>query len=227
MSFYKRLSEQTADGRDNLLSAPFIQDCVRGEVSLERYLAFLHEAFHHVSHTVPLLRECKAALPPSNRWLREQLDAYIDEEVGHDQWILNDILAAGGNPNTARSGVPGHATDVMVAYAYDTIVRRNPLGLLGLMHVLESSSSSLTLLATEQIQKCLQLPKSALSYLHSRSTRDQQRAALLVLLVNQIGNPRDRADIIYAARTFYRLYGDVLRSLPLPSTQTSSIRAAA
>ena len=39
-----------------LLGTPIIQGCLRGEVSLPSYLAFLREAYHHVRHTVPLLR---------------------------------------------------------------------------------------------------------------------------------------------------------------------------
>ncbi|MEI7466382.1 MAG: iron-containing redox enzyme family protein [Burkholderiales bacterium] len=50
-----------------------MQGTLRGEVSLPSYLAFLHEAYHHVHHTVPLLRACSAALPQRNHCLREPL----------------------------------------------------------------------------------------------------------------------------------------------------------
>ncbi|RZI89676.1 MAG: biliverdin-producing heme oxygenase, partial [Variovorax sp.] len=165
MSFYQQLVEQTADTRMGLLGTPIIQGCLRGEVSLSSYLAFLREAYHHVRHTVPLLHACKAALPESNLWLRGPLDEYIEEEQGHDEWILNDIRAAGGDDAAVRNGPPGHATEVMVAYAYDTIARRNPLGFFGMVHVLEGTSVSLALLAADQIQKPLQLPDAAFSYL--------------------------------------------------------------
>jgi hypothetical protein len=39
--------------------------------------------------------------------------------------------------------------------------------------------------------------------------------------MDAIESPRDKADIIHAARAFYRLYGDVFRSLPLPITAAS------
>ena len=32
----------------------------------------------------------------------------------------------------------------------------------------------------------------------------------------RIDDTRDQADIVHAARAFFRLYGDVFRSLPLP-----------
>lgn len=227
MSFYQQLVEQTADARMGLLGTPIIQGCLRGEVSLPSYLAFLREAYHHVHHTVPLLHACKAALPGSNLWLREPLEEYIEEEQGHDEWILNDIRAAGGDEGAVRHGAPGHATEVMVAYAYDTIARRNPLGFFGMVHVLEGTSVSLALMAADQIQKPLGLPDAAFSYLRSHGTLDQEHTAHFELLMGQIEDPKDRADIVHAARAFYRLYGDVFRSLPLPQTASAPSEALA
>ncbi|WP_295849822.1 iron-containing redox enzyme family protein [uncultured Xylophilus sp.] len=229
MSFYQQLVEQTADARMGLLGAPIIQGCLRGEVSLPSYVAFLREAYHHVRHTVPLLHACRAALQERNLWLREALDEYIEEEQGHDQWILDDIRAAGSDADAVRHGLPGHATEVMVAFAYDLIARRNPLGFFGMVHVLEGTSVSLALLAADQIQQHLQLPDAAFSYLRSHGTLDQEHTAHFELLMDQIDHPQDRADIVHAARAFYRLYGDVFRSLPLPhaQAQTDTVLAAA
>jgi heme oxygenase len=226
MSFHARLNEQTADARMGLLGTPIIQGCLRGEVSLPSYLAFLREAYHHVHHTVPLLRACKAALPERHAWLCGPLDEYIEEERGHDEWILDDLRACGGDAEAVRHGTPGHATEVMVAYAYDTIARRNPLGFLGMVHVLEGTSVALALLAADQIQKPLQLPDAAFSYLRSHGTLDQEHTAHFALLMDQIKDPEDQADIVHAARAFFRLYGDVFRSLPLPQASGGTAAAA-
>ena len=219
MSFHEQLLQQSADARQGLLSTPIIQGCLRGEVSLPSYLAFLREAYHHVRHTVPLLRATKAALPARHDWLRAPLDEYIDEESGHDEWILNDIAACGADADAVRHGRPGHATEVMVAYAYDTIARGNPLGFFGMVHVLEGTSVSLALMAADAIQRPLALPDAAFSYLRSHGTLDQQHTAHFALLMDQIDDPRDQADIVHAARAFFRLYGDVFRSLPLPQAE--------
>ena len=88
MSFHERLLRDTSQARAGLLGAPIIQGCLRGEVSLPSYLAFLEQAWHHVRHTVPLLKACKAALPAQHAWLRAPLDEYVEEEQGHDEWIL-------------------------------------------------------------------------------------------------------------------------------------------
>lgn len=227
MTFYARLVEETADARMGLLGTPIIQGCLRGEVSLPSYVAFLREAYHHVRHTVPLLRACQAALPPANQWLRGPLDEYIEEEEGHDLWILDDIRACGGDADAVRDGPPGHATEVMVAYAYDTIARRNPLGFFGMVHVLEGTSVSLALMAADQIQKPLGLPDAAFSYLRSHGTLDQEHTAHFELLMDRVESGADQADIVHAARAFYRLYGDVFRSLPLPVPASASTPAQA
>ena len=219
MSFHRQLLQQSADARQGLLATPIIQGCLRGEVSLPSYVAFLREAYHHVRHTVPLLQATKAALPARHGWLRGPLDEYVDEEAGHDEWILNDIAACGADADAVRDGAPGHATEVMVAYAYDTIARRNPLGFFGMVHVLEGTSVSLALMAADAIQAPLGLPDAAFSYLRSHGTLDQQHTAHFELLMDQVDDARDQADIVHAARAFFRLYGEVFRSLPLPQLQ--------
>jgi len=218
MGFHDRLLQETAAAREGLLAAPIIQGALRGEVSLPSYLAFLREAYHHVRHTVPLLQATQDALPPHHGWLRAPLDEYIAEEAGHDEWILSDIAACGGDADAVRHGRPGHATEVMVAYAYDTIARGNPLGFFGMVHVLEGTSVSLALLAADAIQAPLALPDAAFTYLRSHGTLDQQHVQHFERLMDRINDAGDQAAIVHAARAFFRLYGDVFRGLPLPQT---------
>jgi heme oxygenase len=216
MSFHQRLLADTDEARQQLLATPIIQGALHGAVSIPSYVAFLTEAFHHVRHTVPLLAAARDALRPHQAWLRDALDEYIEEEAGHDEWILDDIAACGADAQAVRHGRPGHATEVMVAYAYDTIARINPVGFFGMVHVLEGTSVSLALLAADAIQKPLRLPDAAFSYLRSHGTLDREHTATFELLMGRIDDPRDQADIVHAARAFYRLYGDVFRGLPLP-----------
>lgn len=226
MPFFPQLLQETEAARQGLLSAPIIQGCLRGEVSLPSYVAFLTEAYHHVKHTVPLLRACRAAIPSRLAWLREPLDEYVAEEQGHDEWILDDLRACGVDPEAVRQGQPGHACEVMVAYAYDLIARRNPVGFFGMVHVLEGTSVNLALLAADKIQHALQLPDGAFSYLRSHGTLDREHTAHFALLMDRIEEPGDRQAIVHAARAFYRLYGDVFRGLPLPQQHAPAQAAA-
>ena len=226
MSFYQQLLKQTELNRMALVSTPIIQGCLRGEVSLPSYIAFLREAYHHVRHTVPLMQAFRARIPAGREWLAPALDEYIEEEKGHDEWILDDLRAC-GDTSAVRHSQPGMATEVMVAYAYDTIARRNPLGFFGMVHVLEGTSVSLALLAADQIQKPLELPDAAFSYLRSHGTLDQEHVQHFQLLMDQITDPQDQRDIIHCARVFFRLYGDVFRDLPLPGVHEAPRKVAA
>ncbi len=219
MSFHQRLLAETEAARQGLLATPIIQGALHGSVSVPSYVAFLSEAYHHVRHTVPLLAAARDGLRPHQAWLHEALDEYIEEETGHDEWILNDIAACGADAGAVRHGRPGHATEVMVAYAYDTIARVNPVAFFGMVHVLEGTSVSLALLAADAIQKPLHLPDAAFTYLRSHGTLDREHTATFGLLMDRIDDARDQADIVHAARAFYRLYGEVFRALPLPQGQ--------
>jgi len=219
MPFFDRLLAETATDRAALTAVPIIERTLRGEVSRDSYLAFLAEAYHHVRHTVPLLAACKARLPQRRAWLAPALDEYIVEERGHDQWILDDVAACGGNVEAVRRGRPRPATEVMVAYAHDTIARGNPLGFFGMVHVLEGTSVALALTAAERIQQTLALPDEAFSYLRSHGELDRQHTAHFAQLMNRIDDPEDQQAIVHAARMFYRLYGDMFRGLPLTAAK--------
>jgi len=217
MSFFERLHHETAAQRASLVNAPVIERALHGDVSLPSYLAFLHEAYHHVRHTVPLLRACRARLSERPAWLVDALDEYIAEEQGHDEWILTDVAACGADPAAVRDGTPSPATELMVAYAYDTIARRNPVGFLGMVMVLEGTSVALALNAADRIQQRLGLPASAFTYLRSHGVLDREHMHHLATLLDRLENPADQHAVVHAANMFYRLYGDIFRSLPLPS----------
>lgn len=213
MSFYETLGASTAEARAYLLGAPIIADCLQGRVSLEGYLAFLGQAYHHVRHTTPLLMTLGGRLPERLAWMRPAVAEYIAEEIGHEEWILNDIAAAGGDAVAVRASRPDLPAEVMVAYAYDLIQRGNPAAFFGMVFVLEGTSVALALTAADRIQQALGLPDSAFSYLRSHGTLDQSHTQHLARLLDAM-TPDDQADVLHAARVFYKLYGDVFRALP-------------
>jgi hypothetical protein len=128
MTFYDQLTQATAVDRSNLLSAPIVADCLQGRAKLLDYQAFLAQAYHHVRHTTPLLMSLGGRLPDRLAWLRRAVAEYIEEEIGHEEWILDDITASGGDAQTVRASQSDLPAEVMVAYAYDLIARGNPAG---------------------------------------------------------------------------------------------------
>ncbi len=215
MSFFEQLQRRTAEARAGLLAIPVIQECLAGQVTREQYLAFLGEAYHHVKHTVPLLMACGGRLPESHGWLRAAIAHYIAEETGHEEWILSDISASGGDAAAVRAGRPTPATELMVAYAYDTIARRNAVGFFGMVHVLEGTSQAIATQAAKVIRARLGLPPEAFTYLTSHGALDQEHVRFFAGLMDRVESTADQDAVVHVARMMYRLYGDVFRGLPL------------
>lgn len=215
MDFYTRLQQDTASAREYLLSAPVIHQALEGTLSLAGYRAFLGQAYHHVKHTVPLLMACGARLPERLEWLREAIAEYIEEETGHQEWILNDIRACGGDAEAVRAGQPELPAELMVAYVYDRIARHNPVSFFGMVQVLEGTSIALATQVAEVLQGSLQLPPQAFSYLTSHGSLDIEHVEFFKGLMNRLDDPDDQAAVVHTAKVVYRLYGDLFHTLPL------------
>ncbi len=221
--FFEQLHEETSQQRNELLSIPFVQHGAKGELSLESYIAFLEQAYHHVKHTTPLLMACGSRIPSDMEWLRDAMAHYIEEEVGHQEWILKDIRACGADPDLVRHAKPGFAAELMCAYAYHVIDRDNPVGFLGMVLVLEGTSINLASLAAENTKKALGLPDEAFTYLSSHGSLDISHMDFYRGLVNRLEKQQDKEAVIHCAKRFYKLYGDVFRGLPMNlSTKTEA-----
>lgn len=213
MSFYDELLKATETERNTLMSLPLITEGGAGNLSLETYVTFLTEAYHHVKHTVPLLMACGGRLSEEYEWLRTGLGEYIEEEMGHQEWVLNDIAASGFDKEAVRAGTPSLATEVMVAYAYDMVHRVNPIGFFGMVLVLEGTSTAVATQAGQNLMKHLNLTPRSFSYLLSHGDLDVGHVAFYEGLVNQIADKKDQALLIQSAKNFYQLYGDIFKGI--------------
>jgi len=214
MNFFDELQAATAQERQTLFSLPVIREALAGDVSLESYRAFLTQAYYHVRHTVPLLMTCGARLPARLEWLRGAVCEYIEEEYGHEKWILDDIEACGGDADAVRDGQPSMAIELMVGYLYDLIARGNPVGLFGMVNVLEGTSIALATQAASTLQQRLELPESAFSYLSSHGALDIGHMDTYRGLMNRLEDPEDKKAVIHASKVVYHLYSEMFRGLP-------------
>ncbi len=215
MEFFKQLQQETQEEQGYLLSSPIITQCMHGQVSMDGYIGFLTQAYHHVKHTVPLFMACGSRLPERLEWLREAVAEYIDEEIGHQEWILNDLQACDVDKEKIRNSEPNFETELMVSYAYDTVTRKNTVGLFGMVNVLEGTSIALATNAASIIQKKLNLEDKAFSYLNSHGSLDIKHVEFYEGLMNKLDNDDDKQAIIHCAKVVYILYANIFRSLPL------------
>ena len=210
--FYDRLITATERERNGFISIPLIGEALRSGASRELYLDFLTQAYHHVKHTFPLL--AFAAARTADEAYQDALVEYMEEERGHEKWILNDIEAMGGDVDAVREGKPGIACQVMVGYTYYAIEWVSPYAMLGSVHVLEGMSTLLADKAADAIQRSLaHRGKDGFSYLRSHGALDIEHVAFFKKLVNGIDDVRTQQIVIDASKVFYRLYGDIYHEL--------------
>ena len=221
MTFFKRLMSATTQRREDFRSIELIQHTVQHGVTPQLYGAYLEQAYHHVRFTVPLLKLARdTCVAQGDESYVAALEEYIEEEDGHDEWILEDIKALGIDSEAVRNGQGGFACRIMIAYAHYVIEHISPYGLLGMVHVLEGMSVELADNAAGSIAKSFgENPPNAFSYLTSHGALDIEHVQFFENVVNGIQNPEIEDIIIQAAQDFYVLFGNMFRELgkQLPS----------
>lgn len=212
MSFYDRLVRETTAERDHFLAIPLVERALVSGGPKGLYVAFLAEAYHHVKHTFPLL--ALAASRTTDERYQDALVEYMEEERGHEKWILNDIRAMGGDAEAVRTGRPGPACRVMVAFTYYAIEHVSPYAMLGSVHVLEGMSVLLADRLADVLRRMFGAQgETGFSYLTSHGSLDQEHVAFFRTLVNGIDDPQVQDVIVDHSKMFYRLYGDIFRDL--------------
>ncbi len=212
MSLFRRLLAETEADRAEFLAIPILGRALKGQVPRALYVEFLKQAYHHVRHTCPLLS--LAAAKTEDGVYRAALYDYIAEEQGHDEWILADIDALGGDADGAKRAPARPPCRAMVAYAYYAIDWISPYAMLGMVHVLEGMSIQLALQAATALKNSLGAGDGrGFLYLTSHGTLDADHTAFFEDLVNRLQAPSAAAAIIDGAKMTYWLYGNIFRDL--------------
>lgn len=215
MSFFDRLERATIDGRLALVSVPQIQAALAGKISRETYIAYLTQAYHHVKHTVPLMRAAHAGMGEGRAQFREALVDYIAEETGHEAWILQDIVNSGGDAEAVQRGEPNEATRTMVNFAYRYVGEVNPMGFFGMVYVLEGTSAAFASQGAEAVAASLGLGPQCFTYLTSHGALDRDHMDFFRVLMDQVSDDADQEAVIELARSMFVLFANVFLSIPL------------
>jgi pyrroloquinoline quinone (PQQ) biosynthesis protein C len=214
MTFFQRLVKETEAERQDFRTIGLIQHTIKKGVTRELYAKYLEQAYHHVRFTVPLLQLASDTCTATDTIYVNALAEYIDEESGHDEWILDDIKALGVDAEAVRHGQGGFACRIMIAYAYYAIEHISPYALLGMVHVLEGMSVELAQKAAGAIAKSFgDTPPNAFSYLTSHGALDVEHVQFFEDTVNAIKDPKIENIIVAAAKDFYVLFGNMFREL--------------
>ena len=132
---------RTDEARREFDSQPALLDAVADGMSVARYRAFLLELYHIVWHFNPVTAVATARMPDSLREVRYFLYQHMQEEMGHELWVLNDLEAVGVARPVAEAHRAGPFTLAMTGYNYWVAEHRHPASVLGMLYALEVVAS--------------------------------------------------------------------------------------
>jgi hypothetical protein len=212
-AFQDRLASAAARCVGSLTSLPSVADTLAGRITMTGYLAFLTETYHHIRHTVPLLRLARARTTASDERLRRALHQQFVEAWGYDSLLLRDIAECRGDAHAVRLGRPAPATRRLVEYAYDYVETHNPMGVFGMVYALEATRACLAAPAARVITVALNVGPEGLRYLSARAEAGQENLMVLERLMEQVDDLSDQAAIAEVTQTMFGLLADFLQGL--------------
>ncbi len=210
MSFFITLVEMTDASRRDLETIPKVHSMINHGLTLAEYRAFLHDLYHIVWHFCPIMAAAAARLDDRFRRVRYELYERIEEEKGHEGWVMEDIEAMGGDIAGANARPPSVPVQAMIAYNYFAAERVHPCSVLGMLYMLEVVSSVYGGRVSDAIARALgrDVNGGGFKFLTSHATMDVDHMAKLNILVKTIDDPVAQASIVNATRVnFYQFSG--------------------
>ena len=214
MSFFIQLVESTDASRRALEAEPRVHAMVHHGLTLPEYLALLHDLYHIVWHFCPVMATAVARCGDDFRGVRYGLYERIEEEKGHEGWVLEDIEAVGGDVSATRAGLPSAPVQAMIAFNYYAAEHVHPCSVLGMLYVLEVIASVYGGRVSDAIARKLgrDVAAGGFKFLSSHATMDLDHMASLNRLVKTILDPAAQAAIIRSTRVNFHQFSQVFRT---------------
>jgi len=211
MSFFITLVESSDANRRAIESLPKVHSMMHKGLTLAEYRAFLHDLYHIVWHFCPIMGAAASRCDERLRDIRYELYERIEEEKGHENWVLEDLGAVGGDVPGAGSLPPSPPVQAMIGFNYYAAERVHPCSVLGMLYVLEVIASVYGGKAADSIARAIGREPGAggFRFLSSHATMDADHMAKLNVLLKTISDPAAQAAIIDSTRVNFHQFGQL------------------
>lgn len=213
-SFFITLIEMTDASRRELELEPKVSSMIHHGLTLAEYRAFLHDLYHIVWHFCPVMAAAAARCSDDFRDVRFELYQRIEEEKGHETWVLEDIVALGGDVSGVGHNPPSAPVQAMIAFNYYGAERVHPCSVLGMLYMLEVVSSVYGGRVSESIAHSIdrKVEHGGFKFLTSHAAMDLDHMAKLNRLVKTISDRAAQEAIVNSTRVnfyqFARMFGE-------------------
>ena len=210
-SFFITLIEMTDASRRDLETIPKVHAMIHHGLTLSEYKAFLHDLYHIVWHFCPIMASAAARCDDRFRNVRYDLYERIQEEKGHEAWVLEDIEAVGGDVSGAKSNPPSAPVQAMIAFNYYGAERVHPCSVLGMLYMLEVVSSVYGGRTADSIARSIgrNVDAGGFKFLSSHATMDVDHMQRMNQLVKTISDPEAQEAIVNSTRVNFHQFGSM------------------
>jgi pyrroloquinoline quinone (PQQ) biosynthesis protein C len=148
-------------------------------VLLPRFLIQTHCLMRHGLALMAVARDRALSGPqdPVARDLVAYLSVHIEEEAGHDAWLLDDICSLGFEPQQVLHAPPCAATAALIDSQYHWIRQLHPVAIMGYLILMEGYAPLVSQL--DEIKARSGAPETAFRCLRRHAEDDPQHLAEL------------------------------------------------
>ncbi len=213
-TYFAELVTQTDEARRSFETNAVVMEAVADGMSIERYRRLLTELYHVVWHFNPVCAAAASRMQDPHRHVRYFLYEHMNEESGHEEWVLNDLEAIGVGREDARTSAPGVFTSALCGYNYWSADRRHPCSVLGMVYALEVIASVYGGAFSSAIREALLLEGDrGTTFISSHATMDAEHMAVLRKVLNNLTDPEAHAAVTEATKVNFHHFTRMFESI--------------
>ena len=210
MEYLIKVRQQVVAG---LQQTPFVSQGLQGHPKREHYVRYLTNVWHYAQHSACVIGMAGAnCVRRQHTELADYLLHHAREELGHEQWALDDLRALGEDPSEVVHTRPVPACAAMVGFEYYTAMHANPVGLFGWLYVLEAIGDDLGHIFGDRMAEAFDAP-DCVKFLKGHGDADEQHTRDLTQQITNNVRDADRPDMYHVADVIADLYVRMFREI--------------
>lgn len=213
-SFFAELVSRTDEDRRLFETHPKVLDAVANGMTIERYRALLLELYHVVWHFNPVCAAAASRIADDHAAVRMFLYDHMQEEKGHEQWVVHDLEAIGVPPVQTRAHAPSAHTLALNGYNYWAADRRHPCSALGMLYALEVIASVYGGPFAQAIRESLLLQgDQGVSFINSHASLDAQHMADLNKVMKTLKDEASLEAVVESVRVNFHHFTRIVEAV--------------
>jgi heme oxygenase len=190
---------------EGITATPIVASVLSGDADPQAYARYLTNVWHYAQHSSTVIGLAGSRCVARNPRLADYLLHHAREELGHEQWALDDLAVLGVTPESVRASRPVVSCAAMIGYEYYVAGVANPVGLFGWLYVLEAMGDDLGGMVAKALGSALQLD-SGLKFLAGHGEADVEHTRDIIEQIEQHVDEQDLPDVHHVADVVADLY---------------------